>query len=119
MFRHRVHHCVSLGAIRQKLNPTDEGYAVFADLLRTALWEVVPGDSAPFRAAVCFLTELTRTEVTAALQDRIMQLENQLRRIELDEKEVAAARLWGELEFTDALLDRVRTGSYTFAGEPE
>lgn len=118
-----------------KFRLTDEGQAAFTELLRSALWEVDPYKTAPFMAALCFLVNLTRTEVTAAVEERAGRLESQLRQFEFDEKQtlasetkpphsvefvkLAAARLEGELGFTRALLDRIRTGSYTFAGDVE
>jgi DNA-binding PadR family transcriptional regulator len=116
-----------------KFGLSDEGQAAFTELLRSALWEVDPYKAAPFMAALCFLVELSRAEVTAAVEERINRLESQLRQFEFDEKEtlasakrpphsvefvqLAAARLQGELDFTRALLNRIRTGSYTFAGD--
>lgn len=116
-----------------KFRLTDEGHAAFTELLRSALWEVDPYKTAPFMAALCFLVDLGRDEVTAAVEERTTRLESQLRQFEFDEKQtvssdtrpphsvefvkLAAARLQGELGFTRALLDRISTGSYTFAGE--
>ncbi len=115
---------------------TDEGDSAFTDLLRSALWEVSPYRTAPFMAALCFLVKLTRDEVTAAIEERIARLESHLRQLEFDEKQtlldgdtkpahsvefvkLAAGRLQGELAFTHSLLDRIRAGSYVFAGEAQ
>lgn len=117
-----------------KYRLTDEGESAFTDLLRSALWEVSPYRAAPFMAALCFLVDLTRDEVAAAIEERIARLESHLRQFEFDEKQVllpsdtkpphgvefvrlAAGRLQGELAFTRTLLDRVRGGSYVFTGE--
>ncbi|GAA2557721.1 PadR family transcriptional regulator [Winogradskya consettensis] len=117
-----------------KFRLTDEGESAFTSLLRSALWEVSPYRTAPFMAALCFLVALTRDEVTAAIEERVSRLESQLRQFEFDEKQtvldsvtkpphsvefvkLAAGRLDGELTFTRTLLERIRSGSYTFAGE--
>jgi DNA-binding PadR family transcriptional regulator len=117
-----------------KFRVTAEGQSVFTDLLRNALWEVTPYGAAPFMAALCFLVDLSRDEVTAAIEERIARLESHLRQFEFDERQtlldvekkpphsvefvkLAAGRLQGELTFTRTLLDRVRRGSYSFVGE--
>jgi DNA-binding PadR family transcriptional regulator len=116
-----------------KYRVTGEGVAAFTDLLRGALWEVSTYRTAPFNAALCFLTDLTRDEVCAAIQERTARLESLLRKLEFDEKQVfldetkprhvveflrlAAGRLDGELTFTQALLERIRSGSYVFADQ--
>ena len=119
-----------------KFRVTQEGQSSFTDLLRTALWEVAPYGAAPFMAALCFLVDLSRDEVTAAIGERIARLESHLRQFEFDEKQtlldverkpphsvefvkLAAARLQGELAFTRTLLDRVRGGNYSFVGEDQ
>ena len=118
-----------------KFRLTGEGQSAFTDLLRNALWEVTPYAAAPFMAALCFLVELTRDEVTAAIEERIARLESRQHQFEFDEKQtvadtkypphsvetvkLAAGRLHGELTFTNALLQRVRAGSYTFAGDSQ
>jgi hypothetical protein len=100
------------------------------------LWEVTPYGVAPFMAALCFLVDLPRDEVTAAIEERVARLESHLRQFEFDERQtlldtekkpphsvefvkLAAGRLQGELAFTRTLLDRVRGSSYTFLGEGE
>ncbi len=117
-----------------KFRLTNEGQSAFIDLLRNALWEVTPYGVAPFMAALCFLVDLTRDEVTAAIEERIGRLESHLRQFEFDEKQtlldtekkpphsvefvkLAAGRLRGELTFTRTLLDRIRAGNYSFVGE--
>ena len=117
-----------------KYRLTDEGESAFTDLLRSALWEVSPYRAAPFMAALCFLVDLTRDEVAAAIEERTARLESHLRQFEFDEKQVllasdtkpphsvefvklAAGRLQGELTYTHTLLERIRTGSYVFVGE--
>ncbi len=117
-----------------KYRLTAEGESAFMDLLRGALWEVSPYSAAPFMAALCFLVELSREEVGAAIEERIARLESQLRQFEFDERQklldtgtkpphsvefvkLAAGRLQGELAFTQTLLERIRAGSYVFAGE--
>jgi DNA-binding PadR family transcriptional regulator len=115
-----------------KYRLTTAGEAAFIDLLRSALWEVDPYQTAPFMAALCFLVELSRDEVAAAIEERSARLESQLRQFEFDEKQtrlddtkpphsiefvkLAAARLNGELTYTRALHERISSGSYDFAG---
>ncbi len=113
---------------------TDEGSSAFTDLLRRALWEVDPYQGTPFLAALCFLVDLTRDEVLAAIEERITRLDSLQRQLSFDEKQtvldtakrpphsvefvrLATARLDGERTFTGTLLDRIRNGAYTFAGD--
>ncbi|MEU4237601.1 PadR family transcriptional regulator [Actinoplanes sp. NPDC026619] len=116
-----------------KFRLTEEGESAFTNLLRGALWEVDPYRTAPFMAALCFLVDLGRDEVIAAVGERTARLESQLRQFQFDEMQtvdsptkpphsvefvkLAAARLQGELTFTRELLERIRTGSYVFPGE--
>jgi DNA-binding PadR family transcriptional regulator len=116
-----------------KYRLTSQGEAAFTGLLRNALWEVSPYQAAPFMAALCFLVDLPRAEVTVAVEERTARLESRLRQFASDEQEtvdsvvrpahavefvkLAAARIQGELVFTRSLLDRIRAGDYTFAGE--
>src|SRR6187402_1368772 len=118
-----------------KYRVTPEGEAAFADLLHTSLWEVSPYRAAPFMAALCFLVELPRKEVSAAIEQRIGGLEASLEQLKADELDIpgsdtkplhsvefarlAAARLQGELDFTRSLLERVNGGSYHFLGDRE
>jgi DNA-binding PadR family transcriptional regulator len=112
---------------------TSEGNSTFASLLRSALWDVDPYQTTPFMAALCFLPELTRTEVIAAIEERTTRLNSQLHQFKFDEKQkglhdhmpvhsvefvkLAAARLNGELTYTEQLLERMRSGRYIFEGE--
>lgn len=115
-----------------KYRLTPEGEAAFTGNLRDALWDVDPYQPAPFMAALCFLVQLRRTEVLAAVEERIRRLESQLRRFDFDEEQtqadsatkpphsvefvqLAAARLAGELNFTRSLHERVTDGAYEFA----
>jgi DNA-binding PadR family transcriptional regulator len=116
-----------------KYRVTAEGEVAFTALLRSALWEVSTYRTAPFSAALCFLTDLSRDEVAAAVEERTTRLESHLRQLAFDETQtlldatkpahsvefvkLAGGRLDGELTFTRALLERIRNGSYVFAGE--
>jgi DNA-binding PadR family transcriptional regulator len=116
-----------------KYRLTTEGEVSFINLLRSALWEVDPYQTAPFMAALCFLVELSRDEVVAGIEERSVRLESQLRQFEFDEKQtrlddtkpphsvefvkLAAARLHGELSYSRALHERISGGSYAFADE--
>lgn len=84
-------------------------------------------------AALCFLVQLSRDEVTAAIKERSARLESHLRQFEFDEKQtrldetkpphsvefvkLAAARLHGELTYTNTLHERISTGAYAFTDE--
>jgi DNA-binding PadR family transcriptional regulator len=116
-----------------KYRLTTEGEAAFTGLLRSALREVDPYQTAPFMAALCFLVQLSRDEVATAIGERSARLENQLRQFEFDEKQkrlddskpphsvefvkLAAARLQGELTYTRALRERISAGDYAFTDE--
>lgn len=116
-----------------KYRVTPEGEIAFSDLLGSALAEVTPYRTAPFMAALCFLTSLPRPEVVSILEERARQLESSLRQMQISEEQtildpgkpshsvefvkLGAQQVSGELVFTQALLGRVRTGTYTFPSE--
>lgn len=117
-----------------KYRLTDNGEASFATLVHNALEVVAPYEGASFMTALCFLVDLPRTEVVAALEQRTARLEEWAHRLETDEEQkyatsstkpphsvefvkLAADRLRGELHFTQALLQRITEGRYLFVGE--
>ena len=110
---------------------TAAGDTAFTALLHTALREVDPYRPAPFMAALCFLVDLPRDTVADALRRRATNLTEQRRRFDDEESHVAsdpekplhsaefvrlaANRIDGELAYTQELLQRVTSGSYTFS----
>ncbi len=86
------------------------------------------------QAALSFLWSLRRDEVVAALEARIVQLEQLAKAEPFTERQIVedpgtpnhvvemfritSARDRGELQWTRDFLDRVPHGDYSFAGEP-
>jgi DNA-binding PadR family transcriptional regulator len=112
---------------------TADGETEYFTLLRTALWSVDGFQPDRMQAALSFLWSLRRDEVLAALESRIVQLEQldklqpfKERQIEEDAAtpdhvvemfRISSARDRGELEWTRSFLQRVKGGAYSFAGE--
>ena len=123
------------GPARTSYRLTDDGEGEFFQLLREALWSVEANDPGRLMTAVSFMRSLSREEVLAALEHRVAEIESSHRSLEfsiagvLDHpgkpRHVAElfylndARLQGELRWTHALIERLREGEYSFAGEPE
>jgi DNA-binding PadR family transcriptional regulator len=127
----------SLGPERTEYVLTADGEKEFLSLLRASWWQVVRG-SEPFFPAICFLTEMTREELLAALQARLNQLEAQV--IELgfvrqlmhgdtgpeggipeharENIDFATLRLRAEIEWGRQFMRRLLDGEYVLAGEP-
>jgi DNA-binding PadR family transcriptional regulator len=114
---------------------TADGETEYFSLLRHALWTVDGFQPGQMQAALSFLWSLGRDEVIAALESRIVQLEQHEKAAPFNERQVekdpgtpnhvvemlriTAARDRGELEWTRGFRDRVRAGAYAFAGEPQ
>ena len=114
---------------------TGDGETEFFALLREALWRVVPSDKASLFAAISFMSDLSREEVTEALESRIAQLDALHRESPYTLSTLAGrgerprhiaefayisdALVLGEREWTAACLQRIREGAYTFTGEPQ
>jgi DNA-binding PadR family transcriptional regulator len=114
---------------------TADGETEYFSLLRHALWTVDGFQPGQMQAALSFLWSLGRDEVIAALESRIVQLEQHQKAAPFNERQVekdpgtpnhvvemlriSAARDRGELEWTRGFRDRVRAGEYAFAGEPQ
>jgi DNA-binding PadR family transcriptional regulator len=112
---------------------TDDGETEFIALLREALWKVVPNDPARLYTAISFIWALSREEVVDALESRIAQLDALHRGMPymlgtlMDNPEkprhiaefayLQDEYVLGERAWTDACLQRIREGAYTFAGE--
>ncbi|WP_460648835.1 hypothetical protein [Kribbella endophytica] len=85
------------------------------------------------QASLSFLWSLKRDEVVAALESRIVQLEQHEKAAPFHERQIeqdpatpnhvvemfriAVARDRGELEWTRSFRERVLAGAYSFAGE--
>ncbi|MDX6248601.1 MAG: hypothetical protein QOF10_1961 [Kribbellaceae bacterium] len=112
---------------------TVDGESEYFTLLRKALWSVDGFNPGQMQAALSFLWSLRRDEVIAALESRIVQLEQQAKAEPFSERQIledpgtpnhvvemfriANARDRGELEWTRNFRDRVAEGAYSFAGE--
>lgn len=113
---------------------TEDGETEFLALLREALWQVVPNEPARLYTAISFMWALSRDEVVDALESRIAQLDALHRGMPymlatlMDNPEkprhiaefgyLQDEYVLGERTWTEACLQRVREGAYTFAGEP-
>jgi len=113
---------------------TADGETEYFSLLRGVLWTVDGFHPDRMGAALSFMWSLRRDEVLAALEARIVQLEQLLKAEPFAERQVledpatpnhivemfriSTARDTGELEWTRAFRQRVLDGSYAFAGEP-
>ena len=113
---------------------THDGESEYFTLLRKALWSVDGFRPDQMQAALSFMWSLRRDEVIAALESRIVQLEQLAKAEPFSERQIeedpatpnhvvemfriAAARDRGELEWTRAFHARITTGTYSFAGEP-
>jgi DNA-binding PadR family transcriptional regulator len=113
---------------------TADGEMEYISLLRAALWNVDGFQPGVMQAALSFMWSLRRDEVLAALESRIVQLE-QLAKLEpfkerqiledpatpnhvVEMFRVSMARDRGELEWTKEFRRRIADGEYAFAGEP-
>jgi len=120
--------------VRTSYRLTADGECEYFALLRDGLWSVDPYSADRLLAAVSFLPSLARDEVEAALEHRIAQIAASNRSLEFAVRDVIAdgqkpphvadlmrladARLNGEVEWARQLLERVRAGELSFAGEP-
>jgi DNA-binding PadR family transcriptional regulator len=112
---------------------TADGESEYFTLLRSALWSVDGFQPGQMQAALSFLWSLRRDEVLAALESRIVQLEQLAKAEPFAERQIAedpgtpnhvvemfrisSARDRGEMEWTKAFRQRVVDGDYSFAGE--
>ncbi len=113
---------------------TNDGESEYFGLLRAALWSVDGFRPDQMQAALSFLWSLRRDEVLAALESRMVQLEQQEKAEPFAERQIledpgtpdhvlemiriSSARDRGELEWTKSFHARVKAGDYSFAGEP-
>ncbi|GAA1606372.1 PadR family transcriptional regulator [Kribbella sancticallisti] len=113
---------------------TTDGETEYFSLLRKALWSVDGFRPDQMQVALSFLWSLRRDEVLAALESRIVQLEQLAKAAPFAERQIledpgtpdhvlemlriSSARDAGELEWTRSFHTRVASGEYSFAGEP-
>ena len=113
---------------------TTDGDTEYFSLLRQSLWNVDGFHPDRMQASLSFMWSLRRDEVLAALEARIVQLEQLQKAEPFEERQILAdpgtpnhivemfritnARNQGELDWTQAFRDRVVEGAYSFAGEP-
>ena len=112
---------------------TADGESEYFNLLRSALWNVDGFKPDQMQVALSFLWSLRRDEVLAALDSRIVQLEQREKAQPFTERQIiedpgtpdhvvemiriTIARDRGELEWTRSFRARVADGAYSFAGE--
>lgn len=125
----------SLGAPRTTTySLTAEGESEFRDLLRDKLTTVDVYAADSLMAGVAFMWALPRHEVLHALEGRLPQIlaRNEALNESIDQakfdpeipqhvreiKRLLLARLTGEKQWTEALIEQVAAGAYVFAGEP-
>lgn len=113
---------------------TADGETEYFTLLREMLWTVDGFHPDRMQASLSFLWSLRRDEVLAALEARIVQLEQRNKAQPFSERQILEdpgtpnhvvemlrivdARDRGELEWTRSFRDRIADGAYSFAGEP-
>ena len=112
---------------------TPDGQVEFESLVRDSLWRLHPWDAAVLMSGVSFWWVLSRQEVLDALDARRVQIEAWLGANRYQEDGIlrsastpdhvaehfrlAAARMHGELEWTESVARRVKEGEYVFRGE--
>jgi DNA-binding PadR family transcriptional regulator len=123
------------GSARTTYHLTGDGDAELERLVRDALWTIDSTSPEKLLAALSFMWILTRDEVIAALEHRVVQIDAAHRAsgfavqsvLEHPEKpdhvsellRVIDARMEGERSFADGLATRLRDGAYAFAGEAD
>ncbi|MCU1401294.1 MAG: PadR family transcriptional regulator [Acidimicrobiales bacterium] len=116
---------------------TAEGDTHFRSLLRAAWWKVERGQE-PFFPAMCFLTQMSREELIAALQARTAQMEAQVAEMKFIRSSIrdgdtgstggipehvrenidfAVMRTRADMEWSRQFMKRLRDGEYVLAGE--
>jgi DNA-binding PadR family transcriptional regulator len=123
---------------RTSYEMTDAGRREFMTLLRQAWWQVHPSTE-PLVPAIGLFTQLSRQELSAALQSRLAQMQAHLEQLttvratirdgaappedEIPEHvrellDFLSARGRAELEWTRQFLRRLRAGSYRLVDDP-
>jgi DNA-binding PadR family transcriptional regulator len=122
------------GSARTTYHLTPDGESELERLVRDALWTVDPTSPEKLLAGLSFMWMLSRAEVLAALEHRVVQIDASHRASEFAVQSVAEhphkpdhiselllvldARMRGERGWAEELAQRVREGAYAFAGEP-
>jgi len=111
---------------RTQYSLTPDGEKEYQALLRSTWWRVTPPVD-ELMPALCFMPSLSREEVSAALEHRIVQVEGALKHIAFARKEIRppetpehvkelydlqAARLAAEIPWARALIARLARGEY-------
>jgi DNA-binding PadR family transcriptional regulator len=123
------------GSARTTYHLTPDGESELERLVRDALWTVDSTSPEKLLAGLSFMWVLTRDEVVAALEHRVVQigaahqasgfavqsvLDHPHKPDHVTELLRAIdARMEGERSFAEDLTTRLRAGAYTFAGEAE
>jgi DNA-binding PadR family transcriptional regulator len=123
------------GSARTTYHLTGDGDAELERLVRDALWTIDSTSPEKLLAGLSFMWILTRDEVIAALEHRVVQIDAAHRAsgfavqsvLEHPEKpdhvsellRVIDARMEGERSFAEDLATRLRRRVYTFAGEAD
>jgi DNA-binding PadR family transcriptional regulator len=107
---------------------SEGGDGEFARLLRDTFWTVT-GHPEDLMAALCFLPDLSREEAIAALESRVNQVDDKVRGMGFWSPEafkpphvmevfrMGQAQLRAEGALARDLIERLRAGAYTMAGE--
>jgi DNA-binding PadR family transcriptional regulator len=122
------------GSARTTYRLTPDGETEFIRLVRESLWTIDAVSPEVLLAGVSFMWALSRDEVVAALEHRVVQIDAHHRASEFavqsvfdshkpdhvaETMRVVDARVQGERVWAVALAERLRTGSYVFAGEED
>ena len=112
---------------------TPAGEVELQRMLRENLWNVAPFDTQAVMTVASFMFVLSRQEVIAGLEHRLSEVDAIITANAFSVQDtlssettpkyvreifdLSTARLAAEKEWTQALLERLRGGEYTFAGE--
>jgi DNA-binding PadR family transcriptional regulator len=121
------------GSARTTYHLTPDGELELVRLVRSALWTVDPTSPETLLAGLSFIWTLSREEVLAALEHRVVQIDASHRATKFSVQSVADhphkpahiselllaidARMQGERTWAEDMAQRVRDGAYVFAGE--
>jgi DNA-binding PadR family transcriptional regulator len=123
------------GSARTTYRLTPDGESELLRLVREALWTVDAGSPEKLLAGLSFMWVLSREEVAAALEHRLVQIDASHRASEFAVESIfehphkpdhvaeilrlVDARVQGERVWATEMIERVRAGEYVFAGEED
>lgn len=129
-------HCIETQGKRPErtvYKMTPEGNVEFIRLLRKVIWSVDAFDTKSGMVLTSFMFALSRQEVVEVLEHRVREIDARVKANGYHVEDVAQSettplyvreifelstmRLKGEKEWTEALLQRLHNGEYSFAGE--